>query len=143
MQITIKALGKLDSTLENLALNYLKRLKLLKININQNTLKDNQKALEWLFNNSPNTYTITLSEKGANFTSQEFSNFLFSLPNKGHSKVVFIIGGAKGISNRYINKSNFVLSFGKLTFPHELFRVLLIEQLYRAESIFLNHPYHK
>lgn len=146
MQITIKALGKLDSTLQNLALNYLKRLKLLKININQNIIKnskDEEKALEWLFSNLQNVYSIALSEQGAIFSSQEFSNFLFSLPNRGYSKVMFIVGGASGISSNYLKKANFVLSFSKLTFPHELFRVLLLEQLYRAETIFLKHPYHK
>lgn len=139
MHITIKALGKISNNLQNIYNNYLKRLKLLKINI----LENNSNSVDWLFNNLENTYSIVLSEDGINYSSVDFSKFLFSLPNSGISKACFIIGGANGISNEYKKKASISISFGKLTFPHELFRVLLIEQLYRAETIYLNHPYHK
>lgn len=139
MQITIKALGKISNNLQDICNNYLKRLKLLKVNV----LENNATSVEWLFNNLENTYSVVLSEEGINYSSVDFSNFLFSLPNKGISKACFIIGGANGISKEYIKKASISLSFGRLTFPHELFRVLLIEQLYRAETIYINHPYHK
>lgn len=139
MQIVIKAIGKLSPPLQSLLINYQKRLKIIKLTILEKS-NDNQ---DFLFTNSASDFIIALTETGDNINSLKFSQLLFSIKNKGYNRVVFIIGGASGYSLTNLHKCQMVLSFGKLTFPHELFRVLLVEQIYRAETIYLNHPYHK
>lgn len=87
-------------------------------------------------------YIITLEIEGNELTSEEFAtkldNTLIS-----NSNIVFIIGGSYGLSNRIKNISNYKLSFSKMTFPHQLFRVVLLEQIYRAFKINNNETYHK
>lgn len=85
-------------------------------------------------------YVVTLEIKGNNLSSLELSDFI----NKNISRnLVFIIGGSYGLSKDVILRSNYSLSFSKLTFPHQLFRVILLEQLYRSFKIINNESYHK
>ena len=85
-------------------------------------------------------YVITLEIEGNNFTSPEFSNFI----SKNISKnIVFVIGGSYGLSDDVKKRSNYKLSFSKMTFPHQLFRILLLEQIYRSFKILNNESYHK
>lgn len=87
-------------------------------------------------------YLITLEIEGKELTSEELSEKLedtFLI----NSNITFIIGGSYGIADSLKQKSNFHLSFSKLTFPHQLFRVLLLEQIYRAFKIMNNESYHK
>lgn len=87
-------------------------------------------------------YRITLEIEGKSFSSEEFSSYLTSLYNQ-NSLITFIIGGSHGLHPQIKEKSNFALSFSKMTFPHQLFRVLLLEQIYRAFKIKNNETYHK
>lgn len=86
-------------------------------------------------------FIVLLTEKGKQFESREFSNWL-SLKTE-HQKVVFIIGGAAGHGPNIIERSHFKLSLSELTYPHKLARLILVEQIYRAQTINANHPYHK
>ena len=91
---------------------------------------------------SSKDYLITLEIEGKLLTSEEFSEKI----NKTlieNSNITFIIGGSYGISDEIKNMSNFKLSFSKMTFPHQLFRVVLLEQIYRAFKIINNESYHK
>ena len=89
---------------------------------------------------SNNNIIIVLSEEGKQFNSVELCSFLLSFKNK---KFNFLIGDTDGISSDIKEKSDFILSLSPLTFPHELARLILIEQIYRAISISKNSPYHR
>ena len=87
-------------------------------------------------------FIVSLDENGASCSSKDFSkklsNWMQNFP-----KVTFIIGGADGLDKRIIEKSNWVWSLSDLTLPHNLVKVILMEQLYRASTILNNHPYHR
>ena len=87
-------------------------------------------------------YIITLEINGKEVSSEELAkkieNTFITNPN-----ITFIIGGSYGLNNKILNISNYSLSFSKLTFPHQLFRVILLEQIYRAYRIINNENYHK
>ena len=87
-------------------------------------------------------YIITLDINGQNISSPEFANKL-SNTFISFSNITFIIGGSYGLSDNIKELSNYRLSFSKLTFPHQLFRVMLLEQIYRAFKINNNEEYHK
>ncbi len=89
------------------------------------------------------SYIITLVINGVHLSSYEFSKEIKSLNNNGISNVVFIIGGSLGLSDEIINLSNFKLSLSKMTFPHQMARIILLEQIYRSYKIIKNEPYHK
>lgn len=86
---------------------------------------------------------IALDERGKDLSSEQFARFLEGKMQAGHSRFVFGIGGAHGWDETVRAKAGFVLSLSKLTFPYQLTRLILIEQLYRALSIIKGQPYHK
>lgn len=90
-----------------------------------------------------NAYVIAMDLKGKNITSEEFSDFIGNLGVTGNPNITFIIGGSLGLSQKVISRANYKLCFSKMTFPHQLFRVMLLEQVYRAFRIMKNEPYHK
>lgn len=92
---------------------------------------------------SDNEFVITLEILGKMLDSESFSEFLSNKMSDGNSKFTFIIGGSFGLSDIVKNRSNFKLSFSKFTLPHQLFRVVLLEQIYRAFKIMNNQIYHK
>ena len=87
-------------------------------------------------------FVITLEIEGNMLSSVELANKIDSIFNT-HSNITFIIGGSYGLHNDIKNRSNYKLSFSKLTFPHQLFRVNLLEQIYRVFKINNNEAYHK
>jgi len=89
-----------------------------------------------------NYYLIVLSEKGEMMSSEKFSDFLMDKFNKGKN-ISFVLGGPWGVSKELEEKANFLLSLSPMTFPHEIARVLLLEQIYRAISIKKGSKYHK
>lgn len=88
-------------------------------------------------------YVITLEIKGKQLTSEKLSEKLAALGIEGNSDVVFVIGGSLGLSNLVLNRSNFALSFSEMTFPHQMMKVILLEQVYRGFRIMKGEPYHK
>ncbi len=88
-------------------------------------------------------YVIALEIGGKSLDSVEFANKINDLMIDGHSNITFVIGGSLGLSNEVLERADYKLSFSKMTFPHKLMRVILMEQIYRAFRIINNHPYHK
>ena len=91
---------------------------------------------------SSRDYIITMEIEGKQLTSEEFSEKLNQIQIE-NSNIVFIIGGSYGLSDEIKQMSKLHLSFSKMTFPHQLFRVLLLEQIYRCYKILNNESYHK
>jgi 23S rRNA (pseudouridine1915-N3)-methyltransferase len=89
----------------------------------------------------PTDYLILLDEKGASYSSREFAGTLQKLANT-HAGCVFVIGGAFGFSQQVYDRANSKLSLSKMTFSHQLIRLIFIEQLYRAYTIMKGEPYH-
>jgi 23S rRNA (pseudouridine1915-N3)-methyltransferase len=89
------------------------------------------------------TTSIALDERGKAMTSQEFASLLKRLAESGTKQTTFLIGGPDGHAPETRSKATQILSFGPMTFPHRLLRVMLLEQIYRAVTIIVNHPYHR
>ncbi|MFC4772825.1 23S rRNA (pseudouridine(1915)-N(3))-methyltransferase RlmH [Enterococcus hermanniensis] len=88
-------------------------------------------------------YVFALAINGKNPSSEEFAATLDSLQTSGKSQFVFVIGGSLGLSDQVLTRSNAKISFGKMTYPHQLMRLILVEQIYRTFRINNNEPYHK
>jgi len=86
---------------------------------------------------------FVLDRCGKELSSPDLAELLKKTADSGISEVSFVIGGSNGVSEELLSKSKQNISFGKITFPHQLFRVVLLEQIYRAFSILNNSPYHK
>lgn len=92
---------------------------------------------------SPDTHVIALAIQGKQRTSEEFARELDQLATYGKSKIAFVIGGSLGLSDDVMKRANDTISFSKMTFPHQLMKLVLCEQIYRAYRINRNEPYHK
>jgi len=102
--------------------------------------KEGERILSHL---SEDTYIITLEISGRMLNSEQLAAKIDELGTYGKSKLAFIIGGSLGLSKEVQNRSDLALSFSKMTFPHQLMRVILLEQIYRAYRINRGEPYHK
>lgn len=91
----------------------------------------------------PDVHVIALAIEGKQQTSEQLAKNLDQLATYGKSKIAFIIGGSLGLSQNVLKRSNAQLSFSKMTFPHQLMRLILLEQIYRAFRINKGEPYHK
>ena len=150
MQIDVIAVGQLrNDPCYDLWQNYAKRvnwkLQLHEIEVKKNTpekvkLEQNKQILDKLDNQA---YKFILDEKGKALPSRKFAQKIEEIQNQGHTKIQFVLGGADGLTNEVRQKSDFILSFGCQTWPHMLARVMLIEQIYRAQQINAGHPYHR
>jgi 23S rRNA (pseudouridine1915-N3)-methyltransferase len=92
---------------------------------------------------SPDTHVIALAINAKQRTSEEFARELDNLATYGKSKIAFVIGGSLGLSDDVMKRSDDTISFSKMTFPHQLMKLVLCEQIYRAYRINRNEPYHK
>lgn len=88
-------------------------------------------------------YMVVLDECGKSFNSKDFAKFIQKVMNQGSSKITFVIGGAYGLSEEVKSRSNLSLSLSNLTFPYQLVRLVLVEQIYRATTLLDGKPYHK
>ena len=88
-------------------------------------------------------YVVTLEIKGKQLSSEELADKIDKLGVQGTSHIICIIGGSIGLGEDVLKKSNYALSFSKMTFPHQLMRVILLEQIYRSYRIISKQPYHK
>jgi 23S rRNA (pseudouridine1915-N3)-methyltransferase len=86
---------------------------------------------------------IALDENGEDMTSPNFAKKIQAWQNSGQSHLCFIIGGADGLSTDLLKSADFKLAMGQMTWPHRMVKVMLLEQLYRANSILNGHPYHR
>lgn len=89
------------------------------------------------------SFIIVLDERGDGLRSLDFSQTLKKIRDTGSEKLTFLIGGAEGFTDDIRNKANMLLSFGQQTWPHVMVRVMLLEQVYRAQQIMAGHPYHR
>ena len=109
---------------------------------------ENQKILETegariLSKVGERDFVLVLAIEGKTFSSEEFSKQLEEASIKGYSTLTFIIGGSLGLEPSVKNRANLSVSFGRLTLPHQLMRLVLVEQIYRAFTIQQGSPYHK
>ena len=131
-RLSINAIGKIKKNWIREGINqYKKRMPDLIINESKSFNIDNIRV---------NNIIICLTEEGQSFNSSELTSLLLNFKNK---KINFLIGDANGIPSDIKDKSNLLLSLSPLTFPHELARLILLEQIYRAISISNNSPYHR
>ncbi len=159
MKITVITVGKIKEKFMKDALGeYSKRLsKYCKLEIvevtdektqenasevvcNQIRQKEGERILKYVRDDA---FVITLEIKGKMLTSEELADKIETLGVQGTSHIIFIIGGSIGLSEEVMKKSNYALSFSKMTFPHQLMRVILLEQIYRSYRIISGEPYHK
>lgn len=92
---------------------------------------------------SDQAYVFVLAIEGKQRSSEELAKEIDQLGIKGHSNLVFVIGGSLGLSKNVMDRSNQQISFGRMTLPHQLMRLVLLEQIYRSFRIIRNEPYHK
>lgn len=159
MNITLITVGKIkERYLKDAVAEYTKRLQkycnLSIVELQDEKTPDNASQKEELQikekegeailkNIKDNMYVFALDLKGKMLTSEEFSSELDGLAIRGDSNIAFVIGGSLGLSTAVLNRANYKLSFSKMTFPHQLFRVMLLEQVYRGFRIIKGEPYHK
>lgn len=155
MNIRLIAVGRTDSTLlQQLISDYEKRLTFY-VNFELQTIPDvkNNKALseeqqkikegEFILKSIDNSHIlILLDERGKEYSSVAFSEFLQKKMNSGIKQLVFVIGGPYGFSDEVYLRANGKISLSKLTFSHQMVRLFFVEQLYRAFTILKNEPYH-
>lgn len=159
MRVTILTVGKIkESYLRDAIKEYAKRLgKYCKLEILEVTDEKTPDSLsttaaelvrkkegERLLKSLPkDAYIITLEISGKQLTSEEFSQKIENLAVQGVSHLLFVIGGSLGLGQNILQKSDFAMSFSKMTYPHQLMRVILLEQIYRGYRIANGEPYHK
>ena len=145
MKITLGVIGKCKTNTPEgeIIKRYQERMK-WSLNIKEkdnSTQEDEAKFLQSCIAN--NAKVVVLDERGKNMTSPEFANIIDNWMTQGTSEICFLIGGADGHLEETRQKADLILSFDKLTLPHILMRAVLCEQIYRAETIINNHPYHR
>lgn len=144
LNIDIIAVGRMRSgAVSELWNEYSKRLKwtvkLMEIE-GRNAVDEHKKLAEKI---DERAFIFALDEKGKSLRSTEFAVRLDKLAIEGRNHIQFVIGGADGLSENLRKKAGFLLSFGSQTWPHMLVRVMLMEQIYRAQQIIDGHPYHR
>lgn len=159
MKITIVTVGKIkEKYLKDAIAEYSKRLsKYCKLEIievadektpdnasavveEQIRSKEAERILKYV---KEDAYVITLEIHGKQLTSEELADKIEKLGVQGTSHIMLIIGGSIGLGEEVLKRSDFALSFSKMTFPHQLMRVILLEQIYRSYRIISGEPYHK
>ena len=159
MKIDIVAVGKVKEKFYRDAIDeFLKRLskyaKVQCIEVADEKTPDNasntvvdqikQKEAERILKNiKEDAFVITLEIQGKKFTSEAFAEKIDALGIQGKSHLQFVIGGSLGLHTSVMKRSDLAISFSDMTFPHQLMRVILLEQIYRAYRIILGEPYHK
>lgn len=159
MKITVITVGKIkEKYLKDAIAEYSKRLsKYCKLEIvevadektpdnasetveNQIRAKEGERILKYV---KDGAYVVTLEIKGRQVTSEELADKIDTLGIQGTSHITFIIGGSIGLGEQVLARSDYALSFSKMTFPHQLMRAILLEQIYRSYRIIHGEPYHK
>ncbi|MDD3569559.1 MAG: 23S rRNA (pseudouridine(1915)-N(3))-methyltransferase RlmH [Lachnospiraceae bacterium] len=102
--------------------------------------KEGQRILKAI---KEDAFVITLEVQGKQISSEELAQLVDTKATGGVSHIAFVIGGSLGLSDEVISRAGYHLSFSKMTFPHQMMRVVLLEQIYRAVKINKNEPYHK
>lgn len=159
MKITLITVGKIrEKYLKDAVIEYEKRLrKYCRLEIvevaDEKTVENASETEEEMIRSKEaqrilkqikeDVYVITLEIKGKQLSSEELAEKVENLGIQGVSHILFIIGGSIGLGKEVLRRSDFALSFSKMTFPHQLMRVILLEQIYRSYRIIQGEPYHK
>ena len=149
MKYIISAIGKTKNQHEDLITDkYLKRIKNIKIKQYEIKLINEQKKIEEeglrLINSTPkNGKLVLLDEQGENLTSPELAKIILSWRDNNIAYINFAIGGAFGNGNQIKKRADKIIAFGKLTWPHQMVKMMIAEQVYRIQTIIEGHPYHK
>ena len=149
MKYIISTIGKIKSNDEDLITRkYLKRIKNIELKQYEVKTKNKEKKIneeaEKLINSTPkNGKLILLDEAGENISSQDLSELILNWRNNKITSVNFAIGGAFGNGMRIKKAADKIIAFGKLTWPHQMVKMMIAEQIYRIETIIQGHPYHK
>ncbi len=149
MNIKIVCVGKLkEKYWRDAAEEYLKRLRpycgISVAEVKESRTDDiDEEGKKILAGIRPSEYVISLEIKGKELDSVELAARLDSLALGGRSDVTFVIGGSEGLSEAVRERADFVLSFSRMTFPHQMMRVILLEQIYRSFKINRGEKYHK
>lgn len=159
MQIDIVCVGKIKEAFFRSALEeYKKRLgrycRLNELEVTDEKTPENasedetrqikeKEGLRILSRLKDDAYVIALAIEGKGFSSEALAEELEKLSVRGVSHLQFVIGGSLGLSDTVLKRADLLLSFSKMTFPHQLMRVILLEQIYRTFRIRRNEPYHK
>jgi len=149
MKINIISIGKLSSEYKQLAMGY---SKMIKWKLQEKELTYSKKLPETQIkfyeakliyeHTNVNSYKIVLDVLGTQIESKKFS-FIFKNQMMTGKDIDIIIGGAYGLDDSIIKNANIILSLSKMTLPHKLAKIILLEQIYRCQSILARHPYHK
>lgn len=147
MKIKVISVGKIkDKHLQNLIYFYSKQMKDIdfvelpdEAHIS-GMIKEGQNILSKIDKDS---YVVSLAIEGKHLSSEMFAQKLDHITTTFGPKITFIIGGSFGLSDEVKDRSNLLLSFSSMTFPHQLMKLILVEQIYRAQAILNHHPYHK
>ena len=159
MRITILTVGKIkEKYLKDAIAEYSKRLsKYCKLEVIEVTdektpenasenvenairAKEAERLMKYM---KDDAFVITLEIAGELLSSEELADKIDTLGIQGKSHIIFVIGGSIGLGAEILKRSDFALSFSKMTFPHQLMRVILLEQIYRSYRIISGEPYHK
>ena len=159
MRITILTVGKIkEKYLKDAIAEYSKRLsKYCKLEVIEVTdektpenasenvenairAKEAERLMKYM---KDDAFVITLEIAGKLLSSEELADKIDTLGVQGKSHIIFVIGGSIGLGAEILKRSDFALSFSKMTFPHQLMRVILLEQIYRSYRIISGEPYHK
>jgi 23S rRNA (pseudouridine1915-N3)-methyltransferase len=143
MRITLLAIARLRGAEAEIAADYQKRIAAgFKIKeLSGATQKAEGTAL--LAAIPEKAYVVLLDERGKDLSSREFAQKLKKWEETGPQDLVFLIGGADGVTEDVKARADFTLGMGRKTWPHKLVRVMLLEQIYRAQQINAGHPYHR
>lgn len=102
-----------------------------------------QEAADILNSLDDKAFVIALDERGETMTSPDFAKMVRRVRDDGSGEIVFVIGGADGLDEKVRARANKVIGFGAMTWPHQLVRIMVSEQIYRSLAILAGHPYHK
>ena len=145
MAVTVHAIGRLKRGPETeLVERYTKRLKRLKTTVRElpERASKDQEGEALLASIPASAFVLALDEHGEDLPSVKFARLLGDQLDQGRD-LAFVIGGADGLSDSVKQRADILLRFGRMTWPHQIVRGLLFEQIYRAETILLGHPYHR
>ena len=136
MKLKIVAVGRIAQHFREAQDYYLKRvrnLEVVEVKKGKSPKEEGEKILSKL-----KGFTVVLDERGRELPSREFASLISK-----HSSITFVIGGADGLSEEVKNRGNFLLSLSKMTLQHDVARIVLLEQIFRAQEILRGSPYHR
>ena len=145
MKVCIVAIGKSkQGSPEQELFDMYKKRSGWSVEVREKNNATQQEEAEFLQKSIPNgAKVVVLDEKGENLSSLELAHKIEAWQSEGCSEICFLIGGADGHLPQTREKADLILSFGRLTMPHMLFRTVLMEQIYRVQAITSGHPYHR